>query len=101
MRLCLAFGCTLAELGERMTGEEFGWWVALWEREPWGDFRADVRAGSVAATVAAYAGRSRSDSAPAPRPADFMPYLRPEQDEAAPEIDPGEYFRKVAKAKEL
>lgn len=99
MRLALQFGCTLQELGERMTAQEFGWWAALWDSEPWGDFRADVRAGSVAATVAAYAGRIRDDSAPAPRPSDFMPYLRPVDAEPDDEPDPGDYFRKIARAR--
>lgn len=91
MRLALVVGCTLDELGQRMTAHEFGLWSALWAEEPWGDVRADVRAGAIAATVANYAGKQRGASAAPAQPADFMPFLQRPQDEA-PEPDPAQWF---------
>lgn len=96
MRLALQFGCTLDELGWRMTADEFGLWAALWSEEPWGDWRADYRAGAVAATVVNMAGRTRADTAPHAQPADFMPFMRDRKSEdAEPEPDPREFFRKL------
>lgn len=49
-------GCTLHELGERLTGEEFGLWLALLEVEPMGpaqlmvsvaELKAELRNGPV------------------------------------------------------
>jgi hypothetical protein len=43
--------------------------------EPWGELRADFRAGQICTTVASYAGKMRSEQAPPVNPADFMPAL--------------------------
>lgn len=97
MRLCLQFGCTLDELGQRMTAAEFGLWIALWEDEPWGDVRADIRGGAVAATVANYAGRMRPENSAAAQPHDFMPYLKGPEKAPAPEPDPIAHFKALRK----
>ena len=55
----------LAEMSAPLLAE----WLAFWRLEPWGEQRADLRAGIVAAACTApWAGRGK-----APRPADFMP----------------------------
>lgn len=93
MRLCLVLGCTLAELGQRMTAQEFGLWAALYAREPFGDVRGDLQAGIVAATVANYAGRMRSEGAGAAQPGEFMPLIRQDTTpEPVQEPDPVKYF---------
>lgn len=73
MDLALTLGCTLAELGERMSIVEFHQWFDAWSRGLWGRHRADLRAATVAATVANYAGRIRPDGQRAASPLDFMP----------------------------
>ena len=80
MLLALAMGRTLGELGEQMTGEEFGYWSALYRSDPWGEQRADLRAGIVAATVANYAGKMRGERSEPARPSDYMPYLERTED---------------------
>ncbi len=87
MSLALAMGRTLQELGDAMTAEEFGLWLALYRIDPWGEQRADLRAGIVASTIANYAGMTRSKSAGAAKPTDFMAYID-KQDESHVEINP-------------
>lgn len=57
--------------------------VALWEAEfrlsPWDEFRGDLRAGLIAATLA---NVNRGKDTPAFKPADFMPYLQQKQEPA-------------------
>lgn len=38
-RLALALGCTVAELGERITAAELTEWQAFYQLEPWGAWR--------------------------------------------------------------
>ncbi len=95
--LALAFGCTLQELGDRMTAREFDLWIAKYRRHPWGEQRADLRAGIIAAAVANYAGKMRKEGTPPAVPTDFMPYVdkptaEPETDE---EPDPMEHFGRL------
>jgi hypothetical protein len=98
MRLCLALGCTLGELGQRMTAQEFGLWAAFYGMEPFGEARADLRSAIVAATVANYAGRVRSQSAGAAQPSEFMPLLRSEVEPKPTEApDPVAYFTALSK----
>lgn len=91
MRLALHMGRTLGELCETMSGEEFGLWRALYLREPWGEDRADARAGVIASTIANYAGKQRAENAPPAIPADFMLFAdrRPEPEV---EADPLSHF---------
>lgn len=99
MRLCLALGCTLAELGERMTSQEFGLWIAYHQIEPFGEVRADLRAGIVASTVANYAGRMRTKEAGAAQPSEFMPFLKhDEPEQTVQEPDPIAYFNSLRKS---
>lgn len=42
---------TVAELGRRMSSAEFAEWVGYYEIEPFGDLRADYRAGIVASLI--------------------------------------------------
>jgi hypothetical protein len=56
MRLCLAFGCTVAELQQRLTVVELQQWYAFSELEPWGDQRADARIAVMGSAVCASMG---------------------------------------------
>jgi hypothetical protein len=49
---------------------EFSYWMAYHEREPWGEKRADLRSGIVAATVA---NANRGKDTDPFSPGDFMP----------------------------
>lgn len=91
MLLALQLGRTLHELAETMTAEEFGLWAALYAADPWGEQRADLRAGIVAATVANYAGMQRSKQAGPARPTEFMPYVERE-DAVQRDPDPMQHF---------
>ena len=55
-----------------MSARQFEEWSAFYFQEPWGDFRADLRAGIVASTLANIHRKPRS---PAFTPLDFMPYV--------------------------
>lgn len=88
-RLALALGKTVSELGQSLTYSEFRQWCAFYQIEPWGDYRADLRAGIVASTVkniqAWYAGDAQDW-----QPIDFMPYVDQrirEAPEALPETE--------------
>jgi len=85
MRLALAIGCTLGELGERMTAYEFGLWAAFDGVEPIGGQRGDLQAGVIAAAVANYAGKVRAESAGPASPLEFMPLAQPREVGPAPE----------------
>ncbi len=99
MRLCLVLGCTLDELGQRMSAREFGWWAEFYRQEPFGDTRGDVQAGIVAATVANMAGRTRTQQSGAASPSDFVPkWSTGEVEGAKPvEIDPLAFFNAIGK----
>ena len=78
-RLALAMGRTIQELRAVLSYAEFQEWCGYYQIEPWGEDRADLRAGIVASTIANYAGKLRAEGAEPAIPADFMPYLvRPE-----------------------
>ena len=69
---------TVAELENRMTYREFIEWAAYYHIEPWGEERADLRSGVVAATVAnANRGKAQKPFAPA----DFMPLAKKKAEE--------------------
>lgn len=93
LSLCLQMGCTPRELGQRMTAAEFALFCAYREMRPWGGELDEFLAGSIAATVANYAGKVRKADAPAAVPMDFMPFAakeRPAVEE--PEPDPVSFF---------
>lgn len=83
-RLALAMGRTIQELRATLSYAEFCEWCLYYQIEPWGEDRADLRAGIVASTIANYAGKTRSKGSDPALPADYLPYLeRPEPDPPA------------------
>lgn len=62
-----------------MTSTQFAEWMAYAQLEPWGEDRADLRAGIVAATMA---NSMRGKKGKPFKPADFMPRFEPEDEEA-------------------
>lgn len=95
MQLCLAMGCTLGELGRRMSAEEFGLWVALYHKNPWGSYRDNVHAALISKTVMKMAGKAlKGDPPPL---SDFM-IFDGEDDEGGDEaktdaVDPVVFFK--------
>ena len=81
-RLALAMGRTIRELRATLSYAEFQEWGLYYQIEPWGEDRADLRAGIIASTIANYAGKVRADKADLALPADFMPYLDRSEPEA-------------------
>jgi len=76
-----------------MAAQEFGYWQAEYQREPWGDFRTDLSAGLVAATLANVNRDPKSK--PVPYSAlDFMPFAR-EPLPPEPETNPVEFFNNL------
>jgi hypothetical protein len=68
--LALALGCSVWELKQRMPYAEFIQWIARYRLSPFGDERADLRAGIVASTMANCHATRRSKAF---EPSDFMP----------------------------
>lgn len=64
-----------------LTASQWSEWLQYADIEPFGELRADFRAGQIAATIANYAGKSRNAGASTLEPFDFMPALK----EYAPE----------------
>lgn len=58
-----------------MSSYEVALWEAEFRRSPWDEFRGDLQAGIIAATIA---NVNRGKTTPAFSPADFMPYLTQE-----------------------
>lgn len=56
-----------------MRPSELGEWAALWSVSPWGESRADLRAGIVASTVANVHRDLKRRPTPF-KPLDFMPF---------------------------
>ena len=75
-RLALALGRTVGELRAVLSHTEFREWCLYYQIEPWGEDRADLRAGIVASTVANVYARWVGDET-SYRPIDFMPYAQP------------------------
>ena len=75
-RLALALGKTVKEAQEGMTSREFAEWAAYYDLEPFGERRADLRAGRICATFANVMGGGKAT------PADFMPSFEPAQPES-------------------
>lgn len=63
---------TVDELLARVSSRELSEWIAYSNLEPWGEKRADLRAGIVASTVANTA-RDRKKRGKPFSPAEFMP----------------------------
>ncbi len=76
----------VGELQQRIDAREFTEWIAYWNVEPWGEERADLRAGIIAATVANCAPFRKSQRPFAP--SEFMPFAKAEaQRQSAKEIE--------------
>ena len=71
-RLALALGLPVRDLLARIGSDELTEWMAFYQMEPFGDFRADVRSGIVAAT---FANANRARDAKPFTPEDFMPFI--------------------------
>lgn len=67
-------------------------WIALGEDEPWDDFRADLRTGIIASTIANYAGKMRGEGCEMAVPGDFMPYLEKPDHIILVDPDPFAFF---------
>lgn len=74
---------TVGEMLTRMSSRELSEWMAYATLEPFGEERADLRAGIVASAVV-NVHRTQSDKAA--QPSDFMPTF----DEGEPDDDPPE-----------
>lgn len=62
----------MEELLHRISSRELTEWMAYYQLEPWGEERADLRAGIIAATVANAARDPKKRRRPF-RPEEFMP----------------------------
>ena len=71
-RLALALGRPVREMLASMGSDELTEWMAYYQLEPFGDYRADYRSGVVAST---FANAHRAKDANPFRPEDFMPFL--------------------------
>lgn len=78
-------GKTVGELDAQLSSSELTEWIAYASIEPFGDMRADFRAGVIASTLA-NVNRDPKRGKPT-KPIDFMPFAEnvepEEQDEAA------------------
>ena len=63
-------GRSLRETQAAVSAREFTLWAAFYQTEPWGEERADLRAGIIAHTVYAM---NRGKGSAAMSPAEFMP----------------------------
>ena len=69
---------TVRELENRISSRELAEWMAYYSTEPFGEQRADYRAGLLAATVANSAGAGKKNKAL--QPTDFIPiYTQPKK----------------------
>lgn len=75
MRLALALGKTLSDI-LTIPSWEIPYWYAYARLEPFGETRADLRAGIISAT---FANANRREGSKPFKPADFMPKFEPEQ----------------------
>lgn len=66
----MQLGRTVEELLETISAEELEEKIELYRLDPWGEWRADWRAGQIAATIA---NVNRRKGSKAFEPSDFMP----------------------------
>lgn len=78
---------SLEEMGNTMDGAEYCLWAAEFDRNPWDEKRADLRAGIISAAVANMAGKTRKATEPPCKPLDFMPYSQPPPESIQPSAD--------------
>lgn len=51
LRLAAMWGCTLKEAAAKCDAAEFALWSALYEIDPWGEERADLRSAQITAKM--------------------------------------------------
>lgn len=71
-----------------MTWPQFCGWLSYFRLEPFGEERADLRAGTIAATVA---NTVRGRDQRAAKPSDFMPEFGESDEPAQPITDPEQW----------
>jgi hypothetical protein len=72
----LALGCTVAELGERMSSRELTEWMVFYGMRPFGEDRDDFRMGQLCSVMAApHTPKGHQPMSPA----DFIPEMQKEQ----------------------
>jgi hypothetical protein len=65
-------------LQQRLTARQFRRWLRYYQQNPWGEWRADLRAGIIAtAVLSPWCGKGKR-----PKPTDFMPTFRRTQQTA-------------------
>jgi len=79
----LALGCTVEELLARISSRELAEWMAYAELEPFGEERADLRAGIVASTIA---NVNRGKNRKAYKAVDFVPKFERKRRQSANEM---------------
>lgn len=88
-------GIPIAELQARVSSREFAEYWALYQLDPWGPERDDLRAGIVASTVA-NVNRDRRKRPRPYTPQEFMPKLVEATADAEETVDPAEIARRVS-----
>jgi hypothetical protein len=63
---------TVRELLSKLSSDEISEWMAFYQLEPFGDFRADYRSALVTST---FANAHRQKDSPPFKPEDFMPFI--------------------------
>ena len=63
---------TVRELLAKLGSDELSEWMAFYQLEPFGDFRADYRSALMTST---FANAHRHKDSPPFRPEDFMPFI--------------------------
>lgn len=80
-----------------MDSWEFSLWLAAYRRNPWGPERADLNAGTIAATVANMAGRVLKQGHRS-TPADFFPVFKDADETRPAEVDPVDFIMGAGRA---
>ena len=93
MRLARALGCTLEELNERMSGSEFDLWWAEYQREPWGEERADLRTAMATYWNVRMAGKSLKENSTVNMDWFLLKFGR--EIEPSEEVSPAQFFRSL------
>jgi hypothetical protein len=65
--VALALGKTVREIEDSMPATELAEWIAFYNDSPFGEYRADLRAGIVSTVIARTQGNTTA------KPSDFMP----------------------------
>ena len=95
MRLALKMGKTVQELYEQMSAYEFSLWAALYAVDPWGEERADYRAGLTISQLVNISGKYIPRGKEV-KPSDFMPFQKkPEQDQEFVDMDPATFLKSL------